>query len=126
MRMPLIVLALALCAAACAVDTASPARAAEHFSAALITHQEDTACRMLARRTAEKLPDSGQSCADALRELALAPGGAVTAVSVWGDEAQVRLSGDTLFLHRFTDGWRIRAAGCEPNGDLPYVCEVED
>lgn len=124
MRILITLLALAL--AGCAVDTASPARAAERFHAALSAHQEEAACGMLARKTADRLPDPGQSCADALRELKLGPGGAVTSVSVWGEEAQVRLGGDTLFLHRFSDGWRVRAAGCEPVRDLPYECEVED
>ncbi|MFI7700134.1 hypothetical protein [Nonomuraea sp. NPDC049480] len=124
MRILITLLALAL--AGCAVDTASPARAAERFHAALSAHQEEAACGMLARKTADRLPDPDQSCADALRELKLGPGGAVTSVSVWGEEAQVRLGGDTLFLHRFGDGWRVRAAGCEPVRDLPYECEVED
>lgn len=110
----------------CAVDTAAPARAALRFYAALSAHREEAACALLARRTAERLPDRGQSCADALRELRLGPAGAVTEVSVWGDEALVRLRGDTLFLHRYADGWRVRAAGCTPAGDLPYDCEVDD
>jgi hypothetical protein len=124
--MALIVLTMALTTVGCAVDTASPARAAQRFHAALSAHQEEAACAMLARKTADKLPDPGQSCADALRELRLDPGGQVTSVAVWGEDAQVRLAGDTLFLHRFSDGWRIRAAGCEPMGDLPYDCEVDD
>jgi hypothetical protein len=124
--MALIVLTMALTTVGCAVDTASPARAAQRFHAALSAHQEEAACAMLARKTADKLPDPGQSCADALRELRLGPGGQVTSVAVWGEDAQVRLAGDTLFLHRFSDGWRIRAAGCEPMGDLPYDCEVDD
>ena len=130
--MPLAALVLAVAtmatvaAAGCAVDTEGPARTAERFHTALAAHQEESACALLARRTAEKLPGRGQSCAEALRELGFGPGGAVSAVSVWGDEAQVRLAGDTLFLHRFSDGWRIRAAGCEPEGDLPYDCEVDD
>jgi hypothetical protein len=49
----------------------------------------------------------------------------VLQTSVWGDEAQVRLSGDTLFLTRIGDGWKVAAAGCAPNGDLPYECRVE-
>ncbi|NBE96207.1 hypothetical protein FE391_20260 [Nonomuraea sp. KC401] len=127
MRMPFAVPMLAvLTVAGCAVDTTSPARAAERFHAAIAGRQEDSACAMLARRTAEKLPGPGQTCADALREVKLGPGGRSTAVSVWGEEAQVRLTGDTLFLHRFSDGWRIRAAGCRPVRDLPYECEVED
>ncbi|XVQ89797.1 hypothetical protein ACQP2K_21000 [Microbispora siamensis] len=51
--------------------------------------------------------------------------GAVRGVDVWGDEARVRVDGDTLFLHRFPDGWRVRAAGCEPHPEQPYECEVE-
>jgi hypothetical protein len=126
MRFPSVALALALVATGCAVDTTSPARAAERFHAALEAHREDAACALLARETADKLPDPGQTCAQALADLKLGPGGAVTAVSVWGDEAQVRLAGDTLFLHRFDDGWRLRAAACEPVHDLPYECEVDD
>ncbi|MEV5891950.1 hypothetical protein [Nonomuraea fuscirosea] len=130
MRKPLVVLALVLvpvsAATGCAVDTRSPARAAERFHAAISAHQEAAACGMLTRQTAEKLPDRGQTCADALKELGLGPGGGVTSVSVWGDEAQVRLRGDTLFLRHFSDGWRISAAGCSPVRDLPYECEVED
>jgi hypothetical protein len=131
MRIPLI-MATALVLGAvgstggCSVDTASPARAAERFHAALSAHQETAACALLTRKTAEGLPHSGQSCADALRELGLGPGGPATSVSVWGDDAQVRLAGDTLFLHRFTDGWRVKAAGCRPVRDLPYTCEVDD
>ncbi|MEW9548111.1 hypothetical protein [Nonomuraea sp. NPDC050783] len=128
MRILLIVpaLATALALAGCAVDTAAPARAAERFHAALAAGQDDAACGMLAPKTAGKLPHPGQTCAQALHELKLGAGGAVTAVSVWGEDAQVRLSGDTLFLHRFQNGWRVRAAGCEPVRDLPYECEVED
>ncbi|HEX4816149.1 MAG TPA: hypothetical protein VFV66_25675 [Nonomuraea sp.] len=122
----LLTLAALAAVSGCAVDTASPARAAERFHAALAAHREEAACGMLSRKTAEKLPDPGQSCAGALRELRLGPGGTATAVTVWGEEAQVRLAGDTLFLHRFSDGWRVRAAGCEPVRDLPYECEVED
>ncbi|TMR92101.1 hypothetical protein [Nonomuraea basaltis] len=124
--MRILLIALAVAVAGCGVDTTSAARAAERFHAALSAHQEGAACGMLTRKTADKLPGPGQSCADALRELRLGPGGAVTSVSVWGEDAQVRLAGDTLFLHRFSDGWRVRAAGCEPVRDLPYECAVED
>jgi hypothetical protein len=53
------------------------------------------------------------------------PGGQVLETAVWGDDAQVRLSGDTLFLTRTGAGWKVVAAGCTPNGDLPYVCRLE-
>ncbi|MFC5816555.1 hypothetical protein [Nonomuraea harbinensis] len=117
---------LAVLATGCVADTAGPSRAAERFHAALADRQLEAACGMLAPKTADKLPDPGQTCADALRELALGPGGGVIEVSVWGDEAQVRLEGDTLFLHHFADGWRVVAAGCAPVRDFPYECEVEN
>ncbi|WP_113704956.1 hypothetical protein [Nonomuraea lactucae] len=125
MRLPLALLALAL-AAACSIDTTAPARAAERFHAAVAARKDEAACAMLARRTAEKLPDPGETCPQALQALELGPGGRVTGVEVWGDEAQVRMAGDTVFLHRYSYGWRVKAAGCEPRGDLPYDCEVED
>jgi hypothetical protein len=52
-------------------------------------------------------------------------GGEVQQSSVWGDQAQVRLSDDTLFLTRTSAGWKVAAAGCTPNGDLPYECRLE-
>ncbi|MEV4392494.1 hypothetical protein [Nonomuraea sp. NPDC049607] len=125
MRFPFVVPALLLAAVGCAVDTTSPARAAERFHAAVAAHQENAACGLLARTTADKLPDPGQTCAQALGDVKLGPGGRVTEVNVWGNEAQVRLAGDTVFLHRFADGWRVKAAGCRPVRDLPYECEVE-
>jgi hypothetical protein len=125
MRMLLAVLSVTL-VAGCAVDTTLPARTAERFHADLAAHQEDAACALLAKQTAEKLPDPGQTCAEALRDLKLGSAGPVTAVRVWGDDAQVQLSGDTLFLHRYSGGWRVTAASCRPHGDRPYDCEVEN
>ncbi|WP_101783344.1 hypothetical protein [Nonomuraea indica] len=125
MRLPLALLALVL-VTGCSVDTSAPARTVERFHSALAAQQDEAACALLAPRTAEKLPDPGQTCAEALRALRLGAGGPVTGVQVWGDEAQVRLAGDTVFLHRFSDGWRVKAAGCEPRAGLPYDCEVED
>jgi hypothetical protein len=63
-------------------------------------------------------------CPDAIAQVPLR-GGEVTAVEVWGDDAQVRLNGDTLFLTETGGGWRVTAAGCEPRGEAPYDCEVE-
>lgn len=125
MRLSFAVALATVLVAGCSVDTAGPARAAERFHAALAAQRPDAACALLAKRTADKLPDPGQSCAEALRELDLGAGGGLTEVRVWGDEAQVRLAGDTLFLHHYRDGWRVKAAGCRPVRDLPYDCEVE-
>jgi hypothetical protein len=74
---------------------------------------------LVALESEESLP-----CADALTQLPL-PGGEVTAVEVWGGDAQVRLGGETVFLTETDAGWRVTAAGCAPHGEAPYDCEVE-
>jgi hypothetical protein len=65
------------------------------------------------------------SCEEAIEQLPVGSG-AVTEVQVWGEEAQARLSDDTLFLTRTSSGWRVMAAACRPQGqDEPYDCQVE-
>ncbi len=82
-------------------------------------------CALLAPSTLETLEsDESSPCADVIGQLPL-PGGAVEAVEVWGGGAQVRLSGDTVFLTDTPAGWRVTAAACQPRGELPYDCEVE-
>jgi hypothetical protein len=82
-------------------------------------------CNLLAPATLAALEKHQSApCAEAIQELPL-NGGAVSAVEIWGGGAQVRLSGDTLFLTETTAGWRVVAAGCTAHGDAPYDCEVE-
>ena len=81
-------------------------------------------CGLLASTTLAAVQQDGP-CEDVLAELPVGSGD-VTGIEVWGEEAQVRLSDDTLFLTRTADGWRVSAAACTPQGpDLPYDCEVE-
>ncbi len=64
-------------------------------------------------------------CEAAIEDVPLGTG-ALRSVEVWGEEAQARLSDDTLFLTRDSDGWRIAAAGCRPRAEgQPYDCELE-
>jgi hypothetical protein len=63
-------------------------------------------------------------CAEAINQLPL-DSGSVRSVEIWGGEAQVRLTGDTLFLTETHSGWRVTAAGCRMHADAPYDCEVE-
>jgi hypothetical protein len=96
---------------------------AGQFANAVARHDGEAACRMLtddARRSTETF---GRSCA---AQLATLPDpGAVQRVEVWSDAAQARLGGDTVFLLRFPDGWRVSAAGCTPREEAPYDCEVQ-
>ena len=81
---------------------------AGQFGEAVARHDGAAACAMLtddARRTTPR-----PSAATARSQLATLPDpGAVQQVEVWGDAAQVRLAGDTVFLLRFPDGWRVSA-----------------
>ncbi|WP_214414445.1 hypothetical protein [Sphaerisporangium fuscum] len=109
---------------ACSSGEDGPARrTAERFYDALGGGQGDTACRLLTPRTAEQVPSDGQDCAASIVKLGL-KGGGVRTSAVWGDEAQVRLASDTVFLHRFAQGWLVRAAGCRARGEQPYDCKV--
>jgi hypothetical protein len=82
-------------------------------------------CALLVPATRSALEsDESAPCADALQQIPL-EGGTVKAVEVWGGNAQVRLSGDTVFLAETDRGWRVTAAACQPRGEAPYECEVE-
>jgi len=82
-------------------------------------------CALLTPATLTALEsDESAPCADAISRIPL-QGGAVEAVEVWGGNAQVRLSGDTVFLTETAAGWRVVAAACQPRGGAPYDCEVE-
>ncbi len=82
-------------------------------------------CELLAPTALAALEEeSAGSCEEAVQQLPL-DGGEVTAVEIWGGDAQVRVGEDTLFLTETGAGWRVVAAACRPRGDAPYDCEVE-
>ncbi|MFI6316171.1 hypothetical protein ACIBG8_01555 [Nonomuraea sp. NPDC050556] len=114
---------LALLVAGCASADPGPARVAGAFSVAVDHGRWEQACGLLSQQARDGVETGGRTCASALEELRL-PGGAPREARVFGDEAQVRLAGDTVFLHRFGDLWRVHAAGCEPRAGLPYRCEI--
>lgn len=80
-------------------------------------------CALLAPATLAAL-EAEEPCNEAIAAVRL-PGGDVESVEIWGGNAQVRLSGDTLFLTETSAGWRVVAASCQPRGEAPYDCEVE-
>jgi hypothetical protein len=83
-------------------------------------------CELLAPKTLETLVEEESSpCEDAIGDLPLGTGD-LTSVEVWGEEAQAKLADDTLFLTRTSDGWRVMAAACSPQGpEQPYECQLE-
>lgn len=85
-----------------------------------------TACAALAPRTRSELEDSeDKPCEKAILDEQLPAPGTVTGTDVYGQWAQVRLSGDTVFLGMFPGGWQVVAAGCEPRESRPYDCTLQ-
>jgi hypothetical protein len=103
---------------------AAASAAAEDFLAALERDDAAAACASFAPTTVEALVASqGQACEATLGSQGLT-GGSVDEVDVWGDRAQVRTDADVLFLTELDGGWKVTAAGCRPQGEQPYRCEV--
>ncbi|TFV89963.1 hypothetical protein [Blastococcus sp. CT_GayMR16] len=100
----------------------------ESVAATFAGAEDDPAarCQLLAANVVEALVEGeGASCEDAIADLPVGSGD-VTAVEVWGEEAQARLTDDTVFLTRTADGWKVTAAACRSQGaGLPYTCQVE-
>ncbi|HEV7713415.1 MAG TPA: hypothetical protein VGP16_34795, partial [Asanoa sp.] len=84
------------------------------------------ACATLAPETLADLEKSAdQPCASAVLDEDLPAPGRVINTNVYGQWAKVRLDDDTVFLAVFRDGWRVVAAGCQPQGDRPYDCALQ-
>jgi hypothetical protein len=124
--------ALAAVAAACAAGMVAGCSSAERPAVEKVatafedqSAQAQQRCDLLAPATRDTLEkDASAACADAMQQVAL-KGGTVRSVQVWGGDAQVQLTGDTVFLTQTPSGWRVTAAGCEPRGEAPYDCDVE-
>jgi hypothetical protein len=100
-------------------------RQVEQVASAFAAASPSVRCQMLAPATVAAVEAQwGQPCAQATAKLSL-PEGAVQSSTVWGDQAQVHLVGDTLFLTRTGNGWKVTAAGCRASGDAPYTCRME-
>ncbi|MFJ6938660.1 hypothetical protein [Streptomyces sp. NPDC101132] len=96
------------------------------FERALAAGDHAAACALLAPVTRTRLEEQEERpCAAALGDQDLPRGGAVHGTEVYGRQALLRLTADTLFLSQFRGGWKVVAAGCEPRPDLPYRCTVE-
>lgn len=98
-------------------------RAAADWLAAAAAGDAGRLCALLTPAAAESVATGDDTCEQAVGDLDL-PGGTVGRVELWSDEAQVRASGDTLFLVRLRAGWRVNGAGCTPRADRPYDCDV--
>jgi hypothetical protein len=84
------------------------------------------ACDRLAPDTVDALEDAaGVPCARAILAEDLPPPGGVVGAEVFGQWAQVKVDGDTVFLAVFPDGWLVVAAGCTSRDPRPYQCQLD-
>ncbi|MDT7841814.1 hypothetical protein RQC66_13825 [Streptomyces justiciae] len=128
-RTALMVLVCAAGLSGCATlgerETAA-SRAALRFERSVRQADWSRACAALAPQTRQELTESAKtSCVKALPDEELPYAGALRGSEVYGQQAQVVLTTDTLFLSAFPTGWLITAAGCEPRPHQPYQCKVK-
>lgn len=114
----------------CAVSAGSAVSGAQataqRFTEAVSDGDHAQACSLLAPETKAQLERaSGKACGDALAEENLAAAAAFEDIATFGTMAQVRFAGDTIFLAKFPQGWKVLAAGCSPVPDRPYDCRLE-
>jgi hypothetical protein len=118
------VLGLGACGAP-ASETKAVAAGAQAFETAVMNGRGAEACARLAPGTADEVAkSSGSPCARSILSVRLR-GGEVSSVAVYGLQAEVVLSTDTVFLSRFEDGWRVIAAACTPQQGKPFDCLVK-
>jgi len=103
---------------------------AKRFYSAVAAKDGAAACSQLSEDAVAKLESEEKArCPDAVLELDLGlPGGDDRSTSVYLTTAKVDLSGgDSVFLDQTGNGWRVSAAGCQPQPgeEKPYDCEVE-
>jgi hypothetical protein len=118
---------LVLTASACGSTQDQAARdVAVEFYSAVADHDGRVACHLLAPETVHELEQSAQKpCADALFDEHLPAVREPKRVRAYGTMAQVGFGGETVFLTRFPDGWRVMAAGCTPAAAERYDCQVK-
>ena len=83
------------------------------------------ACTLLVPRTRSELEkSSGKPCPRAVLEVQVPSVSESTDVRVFGTQAEVTWAGETTFLARFQDGWKVMAAACKPVPGHPYDCTI--
>jgi hypothetical protein len=96
------------------------------FYAAYDGHDGSAACALLAPASRRAVVSAaGKPCSAGLLDEKLPGTGRPATVSAYGDQAQARMNGDTVFVAKFPGGWRVVAVGCTPIAGKPYQCEVE-
>ena len=111
------------------VDQGAATEAAQQFYAAVQQRDGDAACTLLMASTRSELEQSaGKPCPAAILDEDIPTPNGPGATVVFGTMAQVRYPGETAFLTRSGQGWRVLAVSCgdRPEGpERPYDCQVK-
>jgi hypothetical protein len=131
MRLAVSLLLLALLAGCGTSDDREQARATvERFYAAVGSGDAEAACAELGESLREQVESqTGEPCRVAITSFDY-EGGAIDRVQVFVTNAKVDLdSGESAFLGREPDGWRLTALACKAErgkpADRPFECEAE-
>jgi predicted small lipoprotein YifL len=122
----LLICGTAVSLAGCGQKTPGPAtRVAEQFVQAVQSKNGRLACSLLTETARSSVTGATDAtCPDAIVGVQDS-GSDVHEAQVWGDTAQVRIGSDVLFLRQLDTGWKVSAAGCTPQPEGPYDCDVQ-
>ena len=129
-RLAIAVAFVALAGCGTSGDRADSGAVVAHFYDAVRHHDGKLACEQLTAPAVRALESqSGQSCESAVTRLDY-EGGAIQRTQVFATSARVDLrGGESAFLDREPEGWRISAVACKaeegPPNEHPMDCEVE-
>jgi hypothetical protein len=106
-------------------DPAAPTSAAVAFVQAVSSSDGAQACALLSEDAMNALVENqGSDCAQAVLQEQLPHPAPVVRHQIFGRQALVVTRTDTMFLSQFPSGWKVIAAGCQPDGDKPYDCSI--
>jgi hypothetical protein len=109
-------------------DERAARQVTDTFLAALQHHDGSAACGQLSQDAVKKLVQQDQMpCEKGVLSLKL-DGASAGSVRVYITSARATVAGgDRLYLDRGPNGWKISAAGCQPQPDRqPDDCDLED
>ena len=107
-------------------DGSAAAAVASRFHDLVRRGEGRAACGLLVESTVEELEQSSrQTCPAAVLGAGLPRALTVRGNDAYGRSARVLMDHDVLFLTVVGHVWRVRAAGCTPDGQKPYDCKVK-
>jgi hypothetical protein len=117
---------LALLLAGCSLSPNGSAAigAAVGFPRAIQQGDGEGACELLTSSVRQSLESSGDECATAVLQQDVPDAHGPGMATAFRMNAQVRLSGDVVFLSDASGRWLVTAAGCEPQPGRPYQCQI--